>query len=466
VGDRFGRKPTLMVGLGMFAVFSLGAALSKSTTMLIGMRAMMGIGAAIIMPITLSLVTATFQKPKERAQAIAFWAAVMPLGMGIGPLLGGWLLDKYHWSSVFYINIPIITVGLIGCFYFIQNSKAENPHKIDFAGTVLSIAGLLALVFAIVQAGAEGWTGSRVLLTFGLAFILLGLFVFLELRSSNPMLPLKFFKNMSFTGANIALTLVYFGLMGAFFFLGQFLLSVQGYTPFQAGVRILPLAVVAFISTVLSAPIANRIGIKYTVALGILITAVGFLYFAGIAAVDVSYADIVIAMSITALGIGFTTSPATNSIMGSVPVGQSGVGSAVNNTTRQIGIALGVAILGSILNSTYLTWINGVKWPAQLSEQAIDVIRGSVQGAHIIAQNVSNPYLSEMIISRADQAFTAGSANALFVGAILMVITFIITLLILPSQVKNEMAKDGFEAVKFHKRISLTSPIKNKQTSE
>jgi MFS family permease len=225
---------------------------------------MMGIGAAIIMPATLSILTATFRDARERAQAIALWAAVFALGMGLGPLIGGWLLDNFHWSSVFYINIPIAAVGLIGGQYYIENSKTENPRRIDFAGTILSIAGFFALVYAIIQAGMEGWTATRVLYAFGAAVVLLGGFIFFELRSRNAMLPLHFFKNMSFTGANVALTLVSFGLLGAFFFLGQFLQSVQGYTPLQAGVRLLPMAAVSFVSAAASAQIANRIGTKIT----------------------------------------------------------------------------------------------------------------------------------------------------------------------------------------------------------
>jgi EmrB/QacA subfamily drug resistance transporter len=226
LGDRLGRKPTLMVGLAVFALFSLGAALSKSTGMLISMRAMMGIGAATILPATLSILTATFREAKERAQAIAIWAAVFGLGMGIGPLVGGWLLDNFHWSSVFYINIPVIAVGLVGGYYFIENSKAGRPRRIDAPGTVLSIAGLFALVYAIIRAGMDGWSAAIVLYAFGAAAVLLASFIFWELRSSDAMLPLNLFKNMSFTGANVAMTLVFFGLMGSFFLLGQFLQSV------------------------------------------------------------------------------------------------------------------------------------------------------------------------------------------------------------------------------------------------
>jgi EmrB/QacA subfamily drug resistance transporter len=436
LGDRLGRKPTLTVGLILFGLFSLGAALSTSTTMLIVMRALMGISGAMITPATLSILTATFRDSKERAQAIATWAAVFGLGMGIGPLVGGGLLENYHWSSVFYINIPVIAIGLIGVGIFIQNSKTDNPRRIDFLGTILSIAGLFALVYAIIRAGMDGWTETHVLYAFGAAAVLLTAFFIWELKSSNAMLPLHFFKNMSFTGANVAVTLVFFGLMGSFFFMGQFLQSVQGYTPLEAGVRLLPMAATSFFTAMISARVAGWIGIKYTVGLGILVTALGFFYFAYIATVDVSYGKIVIAMCLSSLGMGFTMSPATNSVMGSIPVNQSGVGSAMNNTTRQVGAALGVAVLGTIGNATYLAKVNAVQWPAQLPAQALEAIRGSIQGAHIAAQNIPIPQLSKMIIDQTNLAFTAGVKEALLIGAFIMVASSIVTLIILPNKVR------------------------------
>jgi EmrB/QacA subfamily drug resistance transporter len=438
LGDRLGRKPALLAGLAVFAFFSLGAALSNSSGVLIAMRALMGIGAATILPATLSILTATFRDPKERAQAVALWAAVFSLGMGIGPLLGGWLLDNFHWSAVFYINIPIIAVGIAGAGYFIENSKSENPRRIDVAGTLFSITGLFALVYAIIKAGMDGWTDAQVLYAFGGAVVLLTLFVYWELKSHDAMLPLHLFRNMSFSGANVAMTLVFFGLMGAFFFLGQFLQSVQGYTPFQAGVRLLPMAAVSFSAAILSARVAGYIGTKYTVALGIMCTAIGFFDFARIAAVDVTYGDLLVAMCLSSLGMGFTMSPATNSVLGSIPVSQSGVGSAMNNTTRQVGAALGVAVLGTILNGTYITKRDAVAWPAQLPPQAVATIRDSVQGAHVVAQNVHalSPQLSQMIVDQSNQAFTVGSAHALMVGAIIMVVSAILTFIILPNRVR------------------------------
>jgi EmrB/QacA subfamily drug resistance transporter len=358
--------------------------------------------------------------------------------MGIGPLVGGYLLDNFHWSSVFYINIPVIAVGLIGSGVFIENSRTAHPRKLDLPGALLSITGLFLLVYGIIQAGQDGWTATHVLYSFGGAVVLLAGFITWELKYKNAMLPLRFFKNMSFTGANIAMMLVHFGMVGAFFFLGQFLQSVQGYTPLQAGIRLLPMAAVSFVSAAVSAFVARAIGTKFTVALGIAISAFGFYYFATIAAVDVSYSYFVLAMSIVSLGIGFTMAPATNSIMGSVPVDQSGIASAMNSTTRQIGGALGVAVLGTILNSRYLADVNTVTWPAQLPAQAVAGIQGSIQGANAVAQTVQSQYpqLAELITSTAHQAFTSGAEKALVVAAIIMSVSVIFTLFVLPSKVR------------------------------
>jgi EmrB/QacA subfamily drug resistance transporter len=453
LGDRLGRKPTLMVGLAVFGLFSLGAALSTSTGMLIAMRAFMGIGAAIIMPATLSILTATFRDPKERAQAIALWAATFALGMGIGPLIGGWLLDNFNWSSVFYINIPVIVIGLVGGYYFITNSKTENPRKIDIFGAVLSIGGFFALVYGIIQAGMDGWTAGQVLIAFVAAFVLLFSFIVWELRSKNAMLPVAFFKNMSFTGANVALTLVSFAMMGAFFFLSQYLQSVQGYTPLQAGVRLLPMAGTTFVFSALSAGIANRFGTKFTVGIGVLIAAAGFFMFADIAAVDTPFSKIALAMCITSVGLGLTMSPATNSIMGAIPVDKSGIGSAMNNTTRMIGSALGVAILGTLLNAAYLAKINAVSWPAGLSSQALEAIRGSIQGAHAVADKVGVPQLAQLITAKADAAFVSGAVHALIVAAVIMVAASVLTMVILPNRV--QAPQEEIEEAKSRKETSL-----------
>ncbi len=396
----------------------------------------MGIGAACIMPSTLSILTATFRDPKERAQAIAFWAATFGLGTGIGPLVGGWLLAHFHWSSVFYINLPIVVLALIGGYIFIRDSRAEHPRRIDVPGFGLSMVGLFALVYGIIQAGINGWTAHNVLYAFVTALVLLTTFALWERHTSNAMLPLRFFRNMSFTGANVALTLVMFSMFGCFFFLSQYLQSVHGYNPLQAGIRLLPMAGAAFVGALMSARVAMKIGTKFTVALGILTAAGGLYYFYRVAAVDTSYLSIAIGMCITALGMGFTMSPATNSIMGSVPIDEAGIGSAMNDTNRQIGGALGVAILGTLLNSAYVNRIDRVVWPAALPAQLIAAIRGSIQGAHIAAANVPNPQFTQFIVTTANQAFTDSMAHALLIAAVIMAATAVLALVILPNKVR------------------------------
>ncbi len=438
IGDRFGRKRLLQGGLIIFGLFSLGAALSQSTGMLIAMRAIMGVGGAIIMPSTLSILTATFREPKERAQAIALWAATFSLGTGIGPLVGGYLLAHYHWSSVFYINIPVVVIAIAGGYFFIQDSHAEKLRKIDVPGCLLSLTGLFALVYGIIQAGIDGWTAQNVLIAFGIAFVLLTIFAFWELHSDHAMLPLRFFRNMSFTGANIALTLVAFSMFGCFFFLSQYLQTVQGYTALEAGVRLLPMAAAAFIGAVSSARIAHKLGTKITVALGIFIAGSGLFYFYRVAAVDTSFLSIAIGMSITSLGMGVAMSPATNSIMGSIPVDEAGVGSAMNDTTRQIGGALGVAIMGTLLNSTYSAKIDAIKWPIPLPAPALAGIRGGIQGAHIVAANVKQQSLplAQAIIKKADEAFVYGMSHTLLTAAIIMFTAAVAVLIIVPTRVR------------------------------
>lgn len=442
IGDRIGRKKTLQAGLIVFGCFSLGAALSRSTVMLIAMRAIMGIGGAMIMPSTLSILTATFHDPKERGQAIALWAAVFALGLGIGPLVGGWLLEHFSWSSVFYINLPIVVVALTGGYIFIHDSRDEHPSKVDLPGSVLSIAGLFALVYGIIEAGQSSWTAHNVLYAFGAAVVLLGAFAYWEWRSPNAVLPIAFFKNMSFSGANIALTLVAFALMGSMFFMGQYLQTVQGYTPLQTGVRMLPMAFVIFAAAAMSARIAQRIGTKFTVALGILVSAGGLFYISRVIEVNTSYPAILLGMVIMSLGIGSTMSPATNSIMGSIPVRKAGVGSAMNDTTRQVGAALGVAVLGTLMNSVYINKIDALNATLHLPDQLFAAIRSSIQGAHVAQTMISDPQLSQMIVNKANEAFVSGMVRGTLIAAIIMAVASVVTLIILPSQVRPAKEED------------------------
>jgi EmrB/QacA subfamily drug resistance transporter len=432
LGDRLGRKKLLLFGLVLFGLGSLAAALSPSTTVLIGSRAFLGIGGATIMPSTLSIITATFPD-KERSQAIALWAAIFGFGIGIGPVIGGWLLESYAWNSVFFINLPVVAIALIGDALFLADSKDEHPPKPDLPGVVLSITGLFALLYGIIQAGHTSWGEQSVLIAFGVAAVLLAVFAWWENRNPDAMLPLRLFENMSFTGANTALAFVTFSLFGSIFFLSQYLQTVLGYTALETGIRLLPLAFTLSIFAATSSRVADRLGIKVTVALGIFVAGCGLFFMSQFYEPDTSFNVVLIGQLILAMGMGTAMSPATNSIMGSVPVRKAGIGSAMNDTTRQLGGALGVALLGSLMNHQYLQGVNTLK--TGMPQQAMNAITSGIQGAHLAAAQ-SGP-LGPTIIQTANRAFVNGIDEAMLIGAIVMCFTALLTMLILPAEIRR-----------------------------
>lgn len=450
IGDRIGRKRALQFGLVMFGVGSLWAALATSTEMLIAARAFLGIGGATIMPATLSIISATFPR-EERSQAIAIWAAIFGLGVGVGPVVGGLLLEHYEWNAVFFVNLPVVAVALIGGAFFLADSKDEHAPKPDIPGVLLSIPGLFALIYGIIEAGQGAWNDPHVLLAFGVAAVLLAVFTWWESRAPNAMLPLHFFKNMSFTGANIAMTFIMFSLFGSIFFLSQYLQTVQGYSALDAGLRMVPLAVTLAIVSASSARVSSRLGTKRTVALGVLISAGGLLFMSQMYDVDTAYTTVALGEIILASGMGFAVSPATDSIMGSVPVSKAGIGSAMNDTTRQLGGALGVAVLGTIMNGRYLDGIETLKEALpQLRPDMFEGISSSIQAAHMIASNpqVPEPFAT-MITGIADQAFVTGMNDAMLFGSAVMLVNALLVLLILPSRIRapreSEPAADAFD---------------------
>lgn len=450
IGDRFGRKRALQIGLVWFGIGSLWAALSTTTEMLIASRAFLGVGGATIMPATLSIVTATFRDPKERSQAIALWAAVFGLGVGVGPLVGGWLLERFDWNAVFYINLPVVVVALLGGYWFIHESRDEHAPRPDIPGVILSILGLFALVYGIIEAGMDGWTADHVLLAFGAAGVLLGLFALWESRAPNAMLPLSFFRNMSFTGANTALALVTFSLFGSMFFMSQFFQSVQGYTALEAGARVFPMALVIMIASGLSARIAGRLGIKVAVGLGILLAASGMFYMSQVIEADTAYGTVFIGMAMLGAGMGLAMPPATDSIMGAVPVSKAGIGSAMNDTTRQLGGALGVAVLGTIMNETYLSKVaelRNVPIFSFLPDQVMGAIESSIQGAHIVSANLEVETLRNLVVSTANQGFVSGMNDAMLIGAGIMLVAALVTFAVLPSKVRRFEDADVVEGM-------------------
>jgi EmrB/QacA subfamily drug resistance transporter len=436
ISDRFGRKKTLILGLALFAVGSLGASASTTAAMLIGFRAFLGIAGALIMPSTLSLINATFPAI-ERPKAIGIWSGIFGLGIAVGPIIGGFLLKVATWHDLFLVAIPVIVIAIIGCSRFLGESRDESKPTFDLLGVVFSTISLFTLVYAIIEAGAKGWGNPEVLQLFAGGFVALAIFVVIEMRAKEPMLPLYLFKNPSFSGASLAMTLVSFSLTGSLFFLSQYMQTILGYSTLRAGFGNLPIALGLFSVAPFSATVARKIGIKQTVALGIGMAALALLFMGLNYKIDSPYIVIAIGQIILASGLGLSMAPATSSIMSAIPVNKSGVGSAMNDTTRQLGSALGVAILGTFMNSTYIAGVAALKTAIpQLPAQAYDAIAGSIQAAHIIAANPQMPdSIGKQILVIANTAFVNGMTNAMLVSSGIMGLAVVFVLIVLPTRI-------------------------------
>jgi EmrB/QacA subfamily drug resistance transporter len=413
LGDKFGRRGALQIGFILFGIGSIASAMAATSGQLISTRAFMGIGGALIMPATLSIITNVFP-PGERSKAIGFWAGTAGLGGALGPLAGGFLVEHFYWGSVFLVNIPIVVIGLIAGVFLIPTSKDPSAPRLDPIGALLSIFGLALLLFAIIEAPHNGWTSSKTLGYGGLGIALLVAFGIWEAKSDHPMLDVTFFKKARFTAAAGAITLVFFAMFGSLFLLTQYFQFVLGYSPLQTGVRMIPFALAMMVVAPLSSKVVQRLGSKITVAFGLGLVTIGLLSMVGLQ-VDTPYSDIFWRLMLMSAGMGLTMAPATESVMGSLPIFKAGVGSAVNDTTRQVGGALGVAVIGSVLATTYGNqigdFLSGLGIP--LPQAALESAQNSI-GA---IKNGLVPKLQEMGLS--EQAATVNAeANSAFVSAV------------------------------------------------
>lgn len=426
-GDRFGRKRALLIGLVIFGVASFGSSMATSATQLIAGRAVMGIGAALIMPSTLSIITTIFTG-KELGKAIGIWAGVAGIGIVGGPVIGGWLLEHFWWGSVFLVNIPIVAVALALAVWLIPESKDPKATPLDLVGAGLSIAALVTLVYGLIEAPQHGWTGDETLIALGIGFVLLAAFVFWEIRTPHPMLQMSFFRNRRFSIANFSITLTFFALFGSVFMMTQHLQFVLGFTPLEAGTRVMPVATM-IISAPLSAKLAEKFGTKLIVALGLFTVAGAFLLFSTLEVTG--YTRIGFGLAVLGFGMGLVMAPATESIMASVPLAKAGVGSAMNDTTREVGGALGVAVLGSVFSSAYATEVapalSGL--PAGLADQA----RDSIGAATIIAGQIGGQ-AGQALAAASKIAFVDSLSSTLLIAAGIAVVGAVVTLLLLPSR--------------------------------
>jgi EmrB/QacA subfamily drug resistance transporter len=415
LADRFGRRGALQVGLGIFGLGSATAAFANSAGMLIGARAVMGIGGAAIMPPTLSILTNVFTDARERAQAIGVWAAVAGLGIAIGPVTGGWLLEHFWWGSVFLVNLPVVAIALLAGRVLVPTSRDPAPRRLDPAGTVLSFVGLAGLLYGIIEAPSQGWTHGPVLAAFIVGLAVLATFVAWELHNDHPVLDMRLFQNPRFTGASVAIMLVFFALFGTLFFLTQYLQFVLGYEPLRAGLAVAPVALALMVSAPLAPILTARVGTKIMVATGLVIVSAGLAILSTVG-VSSGYGLVLATILVLGVGMGLAMAPATDSIMGSLPLARAGVGSAVNDTTRLVGGSLGVAILGSILNASYHASIVGSVAIAGLPSSAAAAASNSLGGAVDVAGQLGGN-AAQAIHNVANQAFVHAMGQAVLAGA-------------------------------------------------
>ena len=440
LADRVGRKRTFLTGLAVFAACSTWAALSGSAGMLIAARASMGLGATLIMPATLAIITNTFTDRGERQRALGIWAGTTGAGVALGPIVGGLLLAHFAWGSVFLINVPIALLGIATGIPFVPDSRNEHAQRLDLIGSLLSILGLGLVLWAVIQAPVHGWASAEVLGTGAGGIAILAGFVGWEARSSHPMLRLAFFRQRGFTGAVLSTATMMFALMGMLFVLTQFLQFQLGYSALQAGVRMLPAAGGIAVVAPLSAVVVPRLGTKLTVALGLAVVAGGLWQMSG-ATVTTTYSGTLAGEIMIGVGAGLVMPAAVGSLMGTLPLQHTGVGSATNGTFLNIGGALGVAVLGSIMSTRYDHDLSASAAAHALPAAVHQAALGSLGAALQVAEHVGG-LLGAGLATAARGAFMSGMSLALEVGAGAVCAGLVVALVVLPWRPQSPPAPD------------------------
>ena len=411
LGDRFGRKLALIAGLVVFATGSLISGLGTATAQVIVGRVVTGVGAAFVMPATLSLLTTIFP-PEERRKAIAMWAGFAGAGGALGPIVSGALLERYWWGATVLVNVPIVAAVIGAVWYFSPTSRDPEVTPLDPVGALLSLVGLGSLVFAIIQGGEWGWGDQLVLIAFVLAAVTLVSFVLWERRSDHPMLPLDLFSDRRMSVGSGVITVAFAVMFGLFFLFTLYLQFVRAYSPLSAGLATLPLALALVAIAPRSAALAEKVGTGPVMAGGFVLVGAAFTVLA-LVGVDTPYLVLAVAMVLLGAGLSLTAAPATGSIMSAVPPAKAGVGSAVNDTTREVGGALGIAVLGSLTSTAYRSALDlrDLRLPPGVAAAA----KESVGAASVLAAKVPN---GAELAARAGSAFTDAFNMASTVAAV------------------------------------------------
>ncbi|MGU3433973.1 MFS transporter [Actinomycetes bacterium M1A6_2h] len=360
LGDRYGRRRFLLIGLAGLGPTSSVGALAESLDQVILSRALMGIFAAALLPATLAVVTNLFPKPTERAAAIGIWSSIAGVGVAIGPVSGGWLLEHFSWHSVFWLNVPVAALAFVAVAVFVPESRARTVGALDVPGVVLSIAGVSLLVFVLIEAPRFGWLSVVTIGGAASAALLLVAFVFRQLTTSSPILDVRLFRMKPFAWPALSIAVAYFSLFGFLFLITQYFQGVREYSPLAFGIATLPFAAALAVSSPTATLVAQRIGTMPVIVTGLVLIGAGLLVSASVE-IDSSYVTVILpAMILLAVGIAVIQGPATESIMSSLPLDEAGAGAAVNDTTREIGGTLGIAVLGSVVASYYAATVRPI----------------------------------------------------------------------------------------------------------
>lgn len=463
VGDKYSRRGALVLGLFVFGAASIAGSLVDNPAGVIASRAVMGVGAAMIMPATLSLLAATFPRA-ERAKAITIWTATAGLAIAVGPLVAGALLEDHGWAATFLINVPIAVLGIVGALTLVPPSKAGRVDKIDYIGGLLSVIWVGSLIYMIIEGPHFGW-GAKAIGAAVVAGVGLVCFVLWELRHPSPVLDVRRFTRRAFAGSTMAVALFFLAVFGAFYYLTQHLQFVLGYSPLDTGVRMLPLAGAVFVGGALTALLTPKLGMKVTVTLGM---TVGTVAIALLARVDEhsGYGDFVLPLVVLGLAIGLSLSPCTNAIMGSFPEDQLGVGGAVNSTSIEMGGSLGIAILGTVLAKTYSSNLGDLAAKAaaaggpKLPEKALTAAQDSVGAGLYVAKEAGKQVAAgaapkvgaekaaalgaqqaQTIAEAVHKAFADAVAHTSVVGAVVLGVGTVLVAFLLPGRAKTEAAE-------------------------
>ncbi len=437
LGDRYGRKRALQAGLLIFGLSSVVAAFAGTNAQLIAARAVMGVGGALIMPSTLSIIVDVFPR-EEQGKAIGVWTGMAALGIAIGPALGGWLLEHFWWGSVFMINVPVVLVALAGGLFLVPESRDPAGTAVDLTGAALSMVTLFLLVYAIIEAPARGWLDPFVVGAFGGSAAAGAAFVLWERRQRHPMLDLALFRNPRFSVGVISITLAFFALFGTIFVNTQYLQFVHGYSALEAGLAITPVAAGMLIGAANSHRLVARFGTGKVVGFGMAVLAAAMASYI-LWTATTPYAIIGVTFVVMAFGIANAMAPATEAVMGAVPVAKAGVGSAMNDTTRQVGGAFGVAILGSVVNAVYGARMTA---PPGAPPEVAGLVTDSVGGAIAVAARLGGPEGAALAAMARDAFFDAMDA-AMIVAAAVGLVGAIVAWRFMPARAAAESRADS-----------------------